>query len=376
MSRNVVEPKPSKSTPLVASKLSLSASSVTASSTFLCTDNPSKLCAEVSWFLFFFLWSSVVTVVMVGGFASVWGDVALMSLGVGLCIATFAVPAYLKMTVIDHIVPKWFGVKLTAPERLIAVANYTKDLTTMFAGVLSLSVMLNLLMTPFFFDVLHMRFGFHVEWTFDRNPLFLYFLTVPYFSSYSVWGSMLYRKLKGAFERSTTFQRLLSWGQGTRLEPSKQKQQVQGNIQAAPLLRATSTVLRAMVVNFLLPAIVSFLLAFLETLFMANPLIDEVFCYDDVFLTLTFGSMCYGVSFLFAIWSWIYSVPECVTLSEVNKSYRRKRSGGEGTVHAVVSSFFTGVLTWVVLGWIRVNVAPIVTVVVNDSPSFGGCLLK
>ena len=52
---------------------------------------------------------------------------------------------------------------------------------------------LNWLQTPFFFDVLHMHYGFHATWTHDRNPLFLYLVTIPYFATYSVLACMAYR---------------------------------------------------------------------------------------------------------------------------------------------------------------------------------------
>jgi hypothetical protein len=247
----------------------------------LCRGNPSKLCVEVAWTVWFVIWSLIMTVIMGTNLGAVWEDVELMVLGAALAVGTYVVPVILKQAVVHVIVPRVFGVRLSAVERAYALKHFASDLFAMFAGVTSLSFGLNLLMTPFFFDVLHMRLGFRVTWTYDRNPIFFYFITVAYFSSYSVLGAMLYRwaAFHGGDGSVARRRRLLPW-----FHPS------------ALLMRLFA----------------SFLLAFLETFLMANPLIDHIFCYDDYVLTLTFGSACYGIGFVFSIWSWTSSVAEDV----------------------------------------------------------------
>jgi hypothetical protein len=120
---------------------------------------------------------------------------------------------------------------------------------------------------------------------------------------------------------------------------------------------------------------IAFALSFLETLLMANPLIRRVFCYDDLFLVLTFGSMCYGIGFVFAIWAWIRAVPE---------DPRRLGWYPFGTVgafatprmwvHAAAGNAAAAVLTSIALHYVRQYVAPLVTTVVQNSPPTGGCL--
>ena len=110
-----------------------------------------------------------------------------------------------------------------------------------------------------FFDVLGMEYHFPVKLIVHRTPLFLYFLTVAYFSTYYVAMSLVWR----AFRRR--------W-------PS------------APAL-ARLVVLCAL----------GFTVAFAETASMANPLMRDYFLYRDKRFALEFGSMSYGSIFVLSL---------------------------------------------------------------------------
>lgn len=342
----------------------------------LCRSNPSKLAVESAWAMWFVVWSAIMTAVMATDLGGMWEDAGLMTLGVGLGVATFVLPAVLKHFVIDWIVPVVFRVRFTRVERTYAHLHYLSDLWTMFVGVTGLSFGLSLLMTPFFFDVLHMRYGFKTTWEYDRTPLFLYWITIAYFSSYSVLGAMLYRwaAWRSVPERRETNVRKA----GERARRVVGGSEEEGGGAMLPWYTAKALCMRIFA---------SFLLAFLETLMMANPMIDHLFCYDDYFLTITFGSACYGVSFVFAIWSWTSSVPEDAKLGGSRMEEKNQQeevpicpsSWGwmrGGAWHSLMCSLLSSLLTTFCLALIRAYVAPYVTTVVNNSPAFGGCLLK
>jgi hypothetical protein len=334
----------------------------------LCHGNPSKCAVEAAWAVWFLVWSSIMTVIMATNLGGIWGDAELMTLGVGLGAATFLVPACFKSFVIDVVVPHVFGVVFSHPQRAYAHQHFMSDLWTMTVGVTTLSFGLNWWMTPFFYDVLHMRYGFNVTWTYDRTPLFLYWITIAYFSSYSVLGAMLYR-----------------WAAWRPVPPAASKDE--GRL----LLRSGRRRMGSLLPwynpkAFFMRIAASFLLAFLETLLMANPLIDHLFCYDDYFLTITFGSACYGVSFVFAVWSWTSSVPEEIdellattattAAGSSTATPKTQTHGGGGAWHSFLCSVGTTIVTTICLELIREHIAPQVTTVVNDSPAYGGCLLR
>jgi hypothetical protein len=287
--------------------------------------NRSKTVVETAWLCYFVIWSLVLLVVMVGGFATEWGDVPLMLLGVLLCAGTYASPFVFYAAC-------WLCPHPPESVRTSSLREVADATAAMSAGVTALSFGLNWLMTPFFFDVLHMRYGFHVTIRIERNPVFLYFLTVPYFSFYATLGCMGYRVFSS---------------------------------RVPPCMRAVAAI----------P--IAFGLAFLETLLMANPLIKTVFCYDDLFLVLTFGSVCYGVGFVFAIFSWIRAVPEDPRQMLVYPfSGRGAFASPRMWLHAVSGNTAAAILTSIVLHYVRLYIAPLLTTVINNSPPVGGCLLQ
>jgi cycloeucalenol cycloisomerase len=130
-------------------------------------------------------------------------------------------------------------------------------------SVVALSFMLNYTQTPFFFDVLHAHFGFRSTINIRNNPVFLYLMTIAYFSTYCVLLMMAHR----ATQR---------------------------------FLRAAPTAVRWLGV-----AVCCVAVACLESVLNANPFMQRLYCFDDVPFALWFGSLIYGVSFLCILPVWI-----------------------------------------------------------------------
>jgi hypothetical protein len=130
-------------------------------------------------------------------------------------------------------------------------------------AVVVFSFALNYTQTPFFFDVLHAHFGFRSTLNIRNNPIFLYLMTVAYFSTYSVLLMMAYR-----FSRH--------------------------------LLRGAPRVAR-----WLGAALACCVVAGLETALNANPFTRHLYCFDDMGFALWFGSLAYGVSLMFALPAWM-----------------------------------------------------------------------
>ena len=117
--------------------------------------------------------------------------------------------------------------------------------------------------TFYFYEVLHMHYGFNTNLNVNNVPLFLYFLTVTYFSTYYVLLNLGYR-----FLRSLLPARSPSWVRGLMVVP------------------------------------VSLAVALLETVTHANPFMKSVFCYDDLPFMLSFGTVMYSTWFIVALPFW------------------------------------------------------------------------
>jgi cycloeucalenol cycloisomerase len=253
-----------------------------------------KHAVERAWLIYTPIWGAVTGVIMLGGFAERWGDAALMTFGVLLALGCLAAPL----------------VHARDPEVRRAWASMSLAIVVLAFG-------LNWLQTPYFFDVLHMRYGFHATWRIDRNPIFLYLVTIPYFATYSVLACIAVRLAR-------------------RL--------------ASPAARVLAI------------ALVPFALAFLETVLNANPFMTRLFCYDDTRLMLWFGTLCYGVSFVLALPMWL----------AIGEGPRRV------SLLAVLAIASAVVVTdAAVLAGLRAFVAPHLTTVAEHAPGgVGGCLAR
>jgi len=207
--------------------------------------HPGKRAVEKLWLAYTLVWGAVCAVVMVGGFAEHFADLGLLWLGGSIALPALALPLFVRVD--EERGRPWHD---TAGAKLAL-------------SVGAFSLLLNYTQTPFFFDVLHAHFGFHSTVNIRNNPCFLYLMTIAYFSTYAVLLMMAYR----------ASQHLLA---------------------AAPkLVRVLGAGLSCVVV------------AGLETVLNANPFTRHLYCFDDLGFALWFGSLAYGLSFMFILPVWI-----------------------------------------------------------------------
>lgn len=213
------------------------------------SDDPGKRAAERWYLLYTPVWGGVSGVVMVSGLGvhwsrQPWGDLAFFVFG--LCV--------------------WMGVLLggyafRAPED--AGRPWYRLYHTKFQIWMFVFAFLGNYFTEYFYEVLHMQYGFETRWNLNDVPFFLYMVTVAYFSTY---GTLI-----NVFRRLTT----------------------------GLLPEGAPTWLRA---GAYLPA--CFAVAGLETALNANPWMASLFCYDDMSFMLWFGTLMYGAWFVVAAPFW------------------------------------------------------------------------
>lgn len=207
--------------------------------------SPAKRFVERAWLLYTPVWGIACAVVMVSGIAERWGDVELMAFGVTLGLGAIVLPIALRP-------PEDRGQPL---HRTTAVK--------MSLSVVLFAFLLNYFQTPFFYDVLHMHYGFRSTWNIENNPVFLYFLTIAYFATYAALLTTSARAVRSL-------------------------------LAARPLA--------ARIASF---AVVPFVIAALETVLNANPWMESLFCYDDPAFAILFGSLAYGLAFVLALPIWL-----------------------------------------------------------------------
>jgi hypothetical protein len=207
----------------------------------LLSENPARRAVERYWLRYTVVWGLSAAIIMLSGLAERWGDVELMALGVAFAAGAVAVV--------------W---RPHPDERSLPIQQRTA--TKLTVSVVTLSLLMNYFCTPYFFDVLHMHYGFAATITIENNPVFLYLMTVAYFATYLVLVCIAYRLA----------QRL-----------------------PRGLARSAGVV------------VAPFAVAALETALNANPFMKGLFCFDDMPVMLWFGTLSYGVCFVFALPVWI-----------------------------------------------------------------------
>jgi hypothetical protein len=150
--------------------------------------NPARAAVERWWLWFTPVWSGLVGALMISGVVDYWGDVPCMLLGVGLGAGAL-IPPVLWPHASDASAPWW-------------------DRTAFKCGlaVFLLALGTNYTQAPFFYDVLHMHYGFQTTWNIDRTPIFLHFLSCAYFSTYFALCALTFRRL-----RATALPPALAW---------------------------------------------------------------------------------------------------------------------------------------------------------------------
>ncbi|MCA9611296.1 MAG: hypothetical protein KC586_00925 [Myxococcales bacterium] len=262
--------------------------------------HPAKAAVERWWLLYTPIWGAVAGAVMLSGWAESWKDVECMIFGVVLAAGAL--------------------VPLVRPhETERALPFFSRTSTKLCLSVVLFAFGLNYAQTPFFFDVLHMRYGFDVTWTIDRNPVFLYLVTIAYFATYAALAGVAFRFLAKKVPGRTW-----GWMPWT----------------LAPIA-----------------------IAFAETALNANPWLESLFCYDDLVFALWFGTLVYAFSFVVALPMWM-------AIDERNFALPIR------FVFVYVSAALFA--DWIFLELVRHHVAPLVTTVVDHAPGlreFAGCLV-
>ncbi|MEO7327567.1 MAG: hypothetical protein ABI193_03245 [Minicystis sp.] len=200
------------------------------------SDNPGKRRAERVYLVYSPIWGAICGGVMLTGLVERWSDGPLLALGVGLWLVLLAA-----------------GFIFRAPEdrgRPFHQLYHFKHSAFMaifaFLG--------NYFGTRYFYEVLDMHYGFHATLNLNDVPVFLYFLTAVYFTTYSVLQNLALRAAR----------RLGRRGAALSLVP------------------------------------VSLLIAAMETALNANPFMKASFCYGNLRFALWFGTLLYGAHFMIA----------------------------------------------------------------------------
>jgi cycloeucalenol cycloisomerase len=203
--------------------------------------HPARRWTEALYLLYSPLWIGVIAILMATRAFADWRDRGYLALGVGLALPLWIVP-------------------LAAPpssERgLPLAARYTVKASLFIA---LLSALQNYFGSTMFFDSLGMQYHFPVRLALNGTPLFLYFLTVAYFSTYFALLQIGWRLFRNRFPRAR-------W----------------------PVAGAVLVAL-------------SYTVAFGETFFMASAALRPWFSYADRGFVLRFGSLCYGTLFVVAL---------------------------------------------------------------------------
>jgi hypothetical protein len=252
--------------------------------------HPGKRATERFWLLYTPAWGVIAGGVMLSGAADHWTDLELIPFATLLAAGALLGPILFRP-------PSERGVPL---HQTVGVK--------LGASVAVFAVLLNYSQTPFFYDVLHMHYGFLTRINVRNNPVALHILTIPYFATYCALCLVAYRLVR----------HLLSG--------------------APQLIRLGGTL------------VAPFGVAFLETALNTNPFTRHLFCYDDMKLMLWFGTFAYGTAFCFVLPVWLY-VDERPGV----------RVGLPSVLVAVVAAVYADSLA---LDFYRYHLAPHVTTVV------------
>jgi cycloeucalenol cycloisomerase len=191
--------------------------------------NPAKRWTERFVLAYSIVWVAAVVTVMATGAFTHWGDWGHMALGVGLAAPLWIAPFF-------------------APDGGAYFWRFN-----LWIGLFSLLQVY--FGSALFFDVLHMEYHFPVTWIVNRTPLFLYPMTIAYFSTYYAVMTLLWREIS------------------TR----------------APSLRWPALLL------------LGYAVAFAETGGMANQWLRDYFSYRDKWFVLIWGSAVYGSIFVLSM---------------------------------------------------------------------------
>jgi cycloeucalenol cycloisomerase len=207
----------------------------------LLSANPSKRWAELFLLAYSPIWIAAITFCELTRVFAHWGDAGHLAFGLALALPIWIVPL---------LFPGAADRALPLAQRHIVRFNFFILVWT-FVQVWFGS--------DLFFDFLGMEYHFPVTWTAHRTPVFLYPVTIAYFSTYYAVMQIIWRAFRTRF-------------------PS------------APF-----------VANVLVLVAIGYCVAFMETSGMATDMMRDYFRYRDKHFTLLYGSLCYGTIFVVSL---------------------------------------------------------------------------
>ena len=207
----------------------------------LLSSNPSKRWAELFLLAYSPVWIAIITFCEVTRVFARWSDAGHLAFGIGLALPIWVIPL---------VYPSPADRALPLASRHIIRFNFFIFVWTF------LQVWFG---SDLFFDFLGMEYHFPVTWTAHRSPVFLYFVTIAYFSTYYTVMQIIWRAFRTRFPSS-------------------------------PL-----------VANVLVLMAIGYCIAFTETSGMATDMMRDYFRYRDKQFTLVFGSLCYGTIFVISL---------------------------------------------------------------------------
>jgi cycloeucalenol cycloisomerase len=203
--------------------------------------NPAKRWMERFVLLYTPFWIAAIALCQVTHIFATWGDLGHLAFGLALALPLWLVPLVFPCD----------------PDRALPFeSRHATRFNVFIAAWAFLQVWFG---SDLFFDVLGMEYHFPVTWTAHRTPLFLYFVTIAYFSTYYVVLQIAWRAFRTRFP-------------------------------AAPWP-----------VRLIVLCVLGYAVAFAETSSMATELMRPYFLYRDKAFTLFYGSLCYGTVFVISL---------------------------------------------------------------------------
>jgi cycloeucalenol cycloisomerase len=199
--------------------------------------NPSKRWTEQLVLAYSPIWIAAIGACQVTHIFTRWGDLGHLAFGLSLALPLWLVPLV------------WPS---DADRELPLAQRHAVRFAVFIAAWTGLQVYFG---SDLFFDVLGMQYHFNVHWLLHRTPVFLYFVTIAYFSTYYVVMQILWRAFRTRWPDAPAALRL------------------------AALLA------------------IGYATAFAETAGMATDAMRDYFSYRDKRFVLLFGSLAYGSIF-------------------------------------------------------------------------------
>jgi cycloeucalenol cycloisomerase len=203
----------------------------------LLSDNPSKRWSEQLVLVYSPIWIAAIGICQLTHIFAHWGDVGHLAFGLSLALPLWLVPL------------AWPS---PADRALPLHQRHAVRFAVFIAAWTALQVYFG---SDLFFDVLGMQYHFNVTWLLHRTPVFLYFVTIAYFSTYYVVMQIGWRAFRTRWP-------------------------------AAPRI-----------VQLLVLLAIGYAVAFAETAGMATERMHDYFSYRDKPFALVFGSLSYGSIF-------------------------------------------------------------------------------